>query len=185
MAVDLWLAGPETRKLMEKAIAEWHPHLASIDSMIAIIMRDPAAKSGGVVNLGASKKASPMIRTLSPEKYIFILEIAAAEWNDLSDSQRIALMDHLLCQCGINEGDEEDAEEEDADVPKPKKRGRPRKSVEQEVTYYIKKPEVQMFKEEIQRHGVWMDISSKKDSGDQAVIAIEQVYKTEDEPEAI
>jgi len=153
--MDLWLAGPETRKLLEKAIAEWHPHLADIDAKIAILMRDPASKSGGVVCLGDAKKASPMLRALGKEDYIFILEIAANEWQELDDKQRLALIDHLLCQCGAVEDE---------------KKG---------TTYTILKPEIQLFKANLRRFGVWMDISDEEDDGDHAATTIEDMFSRE------
>lgn len=151
--MDMWPAGPETRKLMEKAIAEWHPHLALVSDQIAVVMRDPAAKSGGVVNLGSSKKASPLVQVLGKEKYVFILEIAANEWQELDDTKRMALIDHLLCQCGAVEDD---------------KKGT--------ITYTILKPEIQVFKANLRRFGVWMDISDEEDDGDHAATTIEQMF---------
>jgi hypothetical protein len=154
--MDLWLAGPETAKILEKAIAEWHPDLALVSDQIAVVMRDPAAKSGGVVNLGTSRKASPLVRALGKEQYIFILEVAAEEWRDMDDNKRLALIDHLLCQCGVKEDEKKDT-----------------------ITYTILKPEIQMFKANLRRFGVWMDISDEDDDGDHAATTIESMFGKE------
>lgn len=151
--MDLWLGGPETRKLLEKCVAEWHPHLAAIDQKIAILFREPAAKSGGVVSLGTVKKASPVVQALGVDA-IFILEIASVEWLELSEPQRLALMDHLLCQCGIKKDEEKEG-----------------------ITYCILKPEVHMFIAEVKRHGVWRDFPEEEDAGAAPTATIEAKFQ--------
>jgi len=154
--MELWKAGSEIRSLMRDVVAKWHPDLADFVDRIAIVMRDPAAKSGGVVTLGNSKKASPLVRILGENEFVFVLELAASEWVDLSDRQRAALIDHLLCGCGVKEDD--------------KKKGG--------IAFFLKKPEIQMFKAEVRRHGVWMDISEDDDDGDLAATALEELFSS-------
>jgi hypothetical protein len=130
--MDMWEAGSDVWAIAQDLISKFHPNLALVDKEIAIIFREKASKSGGQVVLGTSKKASPLFRVLGKGEYKFIIEIAGDEWKSLSDEQRIALMDHCLCACKVEE-DEKSGE----------------------VKYSIAAPEVSFFWAELQRHGDW------------------------------
>lgn len=129
---DFWVAGEDVYSLMRHFVANYHPNLASVDSDIAIIFRGKAAKRGGQVILGVSRKSPAILDILGKETYKFILEIAADEWKTLSNSQQGALMDHLLCACRVEE-DEESGE----------------------LKCSIASPDVQFFWDELTRQGDW------------------------------
>lgn len=129
---DSWKADPDTILLMQQTIAKWHPTLALVDKNIAVVMRAKAAKSGGDPVLGVARKAPPILSVLTDGEYEFILEIAADEWQTLTNNQREALMDHLLSHCKV--------EEEEGTG---------------EVKCSIQKPDVFFFYDELKRHGDW------------------------------
>lgn len=132
MSNDLWEAGKDVRDEMLRLIANHHPTLALVDTEIAIIFRGKAAKKGGQVMLGASKKAPPILNAFTKNNYKFILEIASTEWQALSNEQRTALLDHLLCACRV----EEDANSGD-------------------IKCSVAPPDVQFYWDELSRHGDW------------------------------
>ena len=129
---EIYEANQEVRDMMVECVRNYHPDLAEITDEIAIICRDKAAKNGGQVVLGKSKKAPPIIGILSNTDYKFILEIAQDEWTELIPKQREALIDHLLCACG---------RVVDIDSGKEK--------------LFIKPPDFIGFAGEVQRHGLW------------------------------
>jgi hypothetical protein len=156
MADIFLMEGPEMQKRLDYAIANWHPDLALAHDKIAVVMREKASKSGGVVVLGKSKKASPILQILGKKNYVFILELALDEWQPMPEENKMALLDHLLCACGVKTDEKSGG-----------------------LSYFIKKPEIQMFKAELRRHGVWMDISDEEeegDDGDQAATTLEKVF---------
>lgn len=148
---DIFMATDGVYSLMRSVIAKWHPHLASVDKEIVIIMREKATASA---SLGSSKKGSAVmdlvVKQATGSGVKFVLEVPADTWQMLSDNDREALMDHLLCYCGV-EYSEKDGEEK----------------------CFIKKPELVMFKAEVRRHGVWMDISEEDDRCDDILTKIE------------
>lgn len=152
--MDMWPAGPETKSMVEKAIAEWHPHLALVDHAIAVVFREKASKSGGRTVLGRSKKSSSLIQALVEGECEFILEIACDQWQELNDTKRMALIDHLLCYCQVEEKDDGS------------------------LKYSIRKPDIQMFSEEVKRHGVWMPLEEEgeDDNLDEAVTTLQDVF---------
>lgn len=99
-------AEKEIQDLMRELIANYHPILAQIDEEMVVVFREKAGKAGGLPVLGKAKKASPLLGVLGDVDYKFILEIAADEWITLTERQKKALLDHLLCSCLL----EEDAE---------------------------------------------------------------------------
>jgi hypothetical protein len=132
MATDRWEAGQDVWAIVQDLISKFHPNLALVDKEIAVIFRGKASKSGGQVVLGKSSKASELFKVLGKSEYKFILEIAGDEWKTLSDDQRIALIDHLLCACKVEEDEKT-----------------------QEIKYSIVSPEVSYFWKELERHGDW------------------------------
>ena len=118
--------------MVQHHISHNHPNLALIDKEIAVIFRGKASKSGGQVVLGKSRKAGSIFKLLGKSEYKFILEIANDEWLTLSNEQRSALLDHLLCACKVEE------DEKSGDLK-----------------FSIATPEVNFFWDELKRHGDW------------------------------
>ena len=143
MATEYWKAGKDVMTQMETLLG-YHPDLALVEDEIAVVFREKAAKKGGKVVLGTSKKAPAMIGVLGDTEYKFILEIAADEWQGLNTKQQLALLDHLLCGCGV---------EENANTGTMKT--------------FIRTPDVAFYWDELDRHGDWRNRpSSNVDRGD-------------------
>lgn len=151
MSSDLWVAGEDVRKLVEHYIANYHPKLASVDKEIVVLFREKSTKRGGQSVLGTARKAPAILDVLGKEPCRFILEIAADEWGILGESQKGALVDHLLCACRVEE-DEETAE----------------------LKCSIASPEVSFFWEELKRHGDWRPRPQQQDGSS---MDVEEVLK--------
>jgi hypothetical protein len=111
-------------------IANYHPELAT--ARLRYIFVDKASKKGGLDVLGKARKVS------GPLEYLleldFLVEIAADKWQDLSQEQRQALVDHLLERC-TGEEDEKSGE----------------------MAWQLREPDVQEFASILRRHGAWND----------------------------
>lgn len=128
-------------ELMKQVLREYHQELIEIQDQIAVVMREKAKKTGGVVVLGKSSKASDLIRILGRrDDLIFIIELAGDEWVNLDDFQKTALLDHCLCGCMITYDEEKD-----------------------EVKYSIRKPDLFFYREEAARWGVWRNLECDDD----------------------
>lgn len=84
------------------------------DTRIEWVFRSEASKSGGKTILGTAKKISGLAALLAtPEATgdedldFFVITIAEDIWEYLSPKQRIALVDHELCHCKIEEVNDE------------------------------------------------------------------------------
>lgn len=137
---DSWEAGKDVMDIIHHYIKNYHPSLAGVDDEIAVIFRGKASKRGGQAILGTSKKAPSILDVLGKGKYKFVLEIAADEWQVLSNSQQGALIDHLLCACKV----EEDPESGD-------------------IKYSIAPPDVQFYWGELERNGDWRPRPQQED----------------------
>jgi hypothetical protein len=127
-----FLAGPDIQTTKDNLIANFHPHLATISDEIVVIFKDKASVVGEKQVLGAVKKASKIIETLTGKTFVFVLELAADTWKDLTDDERIALLDHLLHYCGGEEKEEDGS-----------------------MRWFIDRPDVMYFRGEVERHGFW------------------------------
>lgn len=118
------------RSLSGGLIANYHPELAN--ARIRYIFVDKASSKGGIDVLGKTRKIS------GPLEYLleldFLIEIAADRWHDMDNTQRTALVDHLLERC-TGEEDEKSGE----------------------MKWKIREPDVQEFASILRRHGAWND----------------------------
>ena len=142
MAVDYWKAGNDVNTMMNTLLGH-HPDLVLVEDEIAVVFREKAAKRGGKIVLGSSKKAPSMLGVLGDIEYKFILEIAADEWQGLTNKQQLALLDHLLCGCGV---------EENANTGTMK--------------CFIRTPDVAFYWDELDRHGDWRPRPENEEHGD-------------------
>jgi Putative phage metallopeptidase len=147
---DLHEASEQTYDLMRGLIAKYHPDLASVDKEIAIITRPKAGKSGGQVILGKTRKAPGILGVLGTVDYKFIIELAQDEWNNLTDKQREALMDHHLCACNV------DIDEDSG-----------------EIKCSLNSPDFVGFRGELERHGIWRTPPADQAPG---LTSIEQMF---------
>jgi len=128
---DTWLAGDDIKSTVRDLIAKYHPRLAMVVDEIAIVFKEKATEVGDVVIAGTTAKASPLFSILAEIPWKFVITLAADAWNDLDDRQKLALLDHHLCACGVKENKAGDQ------------------------SFFVARPHVAFFKEEVERHGVW------------------------------
>ena len=145
--MDKWKAGSEVVDTVKDLISKYHTHLLTLQNEFAVIFREKAAKAGDDVSLGKAGKAPPLLGVLGDIDYKFILEIASDEWAGLSEKERVALLDHLLCACRTKED----------------KNGA--------IQPYIQPPPG-YYKEEVERHGWWRTGSTNKPDKS----AIEEIF---------
>ena len=129
---NMWQADDTVMNTIRDLIANYHPHLALVDQEILVVFKERAGKSGEVLTPGKSKKAPPLLGVVSETNWKFILELADDEWKGYSDPERVALLDHLLCACKVEEDPETHT-----------------------IKCSVVPPDVSFFKEEIDRHGYW------------------------------
>jgi hypothetical protein len=91
---------------------------------------DRTPKKGGRELYGKAVKVSGRWETLT--ELDFIVEVALPKWNDLSEDQRTALVDHLLERCHGEEDEETGA-----------------------YKWSLREPDVQEFSTILKRHGIW------------------------------
>lgn len=129
------------QELAVDLIAEHHEHLE--EARILWLFTTAKSTRGGRAVLGKSKRLGAEARFLSSgnvsirEGYDFVLVIAEQSWTSMGASQRLALVDSLLCRCAIREVEN-------------KTTGRVTK------TWYTVSPDVEEFSEVIRRHGLWL-----------------------------
>lgn len=125
---------PAVQKIAERLIPEFHRHLEN--ATIAYLFTDAKRTKNKKIVLGTAKKTSPMEHFLSQrqdaEGADFILMFGIEEWFKLSESQRIALVDHELAHCTVDYNEETD-----------------------EPSWAIRSHDVEEFAEIIERHGLW------------------------------
>lgn len=125
-------ASEEIYETMKDLITNHHPNLATIIDEIAILFKEKATQVGDTVIPGKTSKASPLLGLLSERDWKFVITLAEDEWSQMTNKQRVALLDHHLCACGAEEN---------------AKSG--------EMKYFVKVPDVSFFKDEVERHGFW------------------------------
>ena len=114
----------------QQAIPMFHPHLAT--ARISYVYVDKAGMKNGRPVLGKVRKVSGVLEHLLEKD--FLIEVALDTWNDLADTQRQALVDHLLERC-FGEEDEKTGE----------------------MKWSTREPDVQEFSTILRRHGAWND----------------------------
>lgn len=139
MGTSYWRA-KDVEEIAEKLIAEHHTHLA--DQRIHYLFREPTASSKGNVVLGKARKIGGINAHLvglvgrdhleGPADF-FVVEIAAVEWQELTEAQRIALVDHELCHFDVEEPEDPDKD---------------RKLI-------VRGHDLEEFQVIVERHGLW------------------------------
>lgn len=107
---------PGVTDLVDQLVPTTHPHLE--DAPIVSVFRDTAVISGGRITLAKARLISGLNAYLAalasgdltghPEfgHSFFCIEVAADQWADLDDHQRLALVDHELCHLDIWENED-------------------------------------------------------------------------------
>lgn len=109
------------------SIRLYHTELAT--ARIKYVFVSEGAKKNGKIVPGKAKKLSGSNQFLVDAD--FVIEVALDCWNDLRDTQRLALVDHLL-ECCTGE------EAEDGSMK-----------------WVIREPDVREFSSILERHGAW------------------------------
>ena len=152
--MEYWKANKDIHAQVMDLVGRNHPDLALVTSEIAVVFREKAGKSGGRAILGSAKKATSLANALSDSSYAFILEVGADVWeNELTSTQREALLDHLLTACRAE------------DDPRS---GR--------TKFSVVKPDIMAFRENIERYGMWFP---KEDDEDDAN-PVKEMFGNED-----
>lgn len=129
---EMWKAGDDVMTIVKDLIANYHPHLALVDDEIAVVFKEKSTTVGSVEIIGKTGKAPAILSVLGDTKWKFLIILAADAWQSLADKQRVALLDHHLCGCRVDENAQTGA-----------------------LKCYVAPPDVSFFKGEIERHGIW------------------------------
>lgn len=124
----LYGTAERAEEIAQRLLPIYHSELGS--ARIQYIAVDKASQKNGRPVLGKAKKVSGAMEFLLEKD--FLIEIALDCWNEASERQREALMDHLLeCCTGIED----------------EKTG--------EMKWTMRTPDVQEFTSVLHRHGAW------------------------------
>lgn len=93
----VFLADPNTIKLMEEVRNAYHPHL--LEARIVVMFFDKRRVNGEHIVLGVAKKISEEDKILC--HFDFKIILSAMDWGELEDIERRALLDHELSHCGV------------------------------------------------------------------------------------
>lgn len=109
--IRLWPASPAEQIAREELIGPYHPHLA--EARILYLFTNQERKSKGKVVVAFTSKLSGAAKYLSSgdtedidEGYDFLILISAEVWEQFTESQRRAMVDHELSHCVGEETDD-------------------------------------------------------------------------------
>lgn len=139
-----WREAPEVKEIADALIPEHHQRIELYMDDIRYIFRDKAAKSNGHTVFGKAHKVGGMACYLmhsvtgDVNKYgdqppsCFVIEIAEPVWENMTQRQRVALVDHEL---------------EHLDAVMNERTG--------EMSLVLKPHDVEEFRSIVARHGAW------------------------------
>lgn len=146
--MDVWKAGPDVYEFLHQTLKAYHlERLYDLEGKIEVVFKEKASTPGGKVVMASTKKVNPMLKVLHGSEALFIFEIAADEWQNMTDKEKLALMDHHLCSISTKESKEGD------------------------VTYSVAPPDFVGYRAEIERHGVWRYLNRNDEDDADDVIA--------------
>lgn len=131
VSIPLLFCDHETSEEIARNLISKHHHELA-EAKFKFLCRNKAALAGGEKIPGTIKKASPMEKHICGGECDFIMTISLDVWNDYSNTQRTALIDHLLTRCVAQED------------PK-----------SGDMKYKVRPPQVQEFPEIAERYGTW------------------------------
>lgn len=130
--------GKPMYQLLEKIVHEHHSALR--DARIALAWCTSWKPDvDGRVTLGKCKKASDLDRELMAFDFVILLRRSFWRDSEVSDAQRLALLDHELCHAAVKYDQHGEPEEDD--------RGR--------IVYRIRKHDIEEFADIVERHGLY------------------------------
>lgn len=124
----IYASAENVESFAKRLIPSYHPELVS--ARIAYIFVDVGSKKNGRTVAGKVRKVSGALEFLL--ELDFLIEVAMDNWNELTEQQREALVDHLLERC---------SGEEDEDTG--------------DMKWNVREPDVQEFGSILRRHGAW------------------------------
>lgn len=95
----------------QKLIPKYHTHL--VNAKIAYLFKNKPLKVRGKLAVATAEKVNKKNTVLSG--YHFIITVGYPTWNELSDPVRLAVLDHELCHCLVD--DDEDGNPKYSIVP--------------------------------------------------------------------
>jgi hypothetical protein len=132
---------PEVQEIAERLIEEHHSQLSG--ETLRCIFRDKHTLSKGKPVLVAARKVGGLAGWLhlgyfadkDPDRFtdLFVLEIPKDVWDRLDERQRIALVDHGLCQLDVEIPDQGDKDRR----------------------LLVRAPDIAEFNAVVERHGLW------------------------------
>lgn len=127
----VYATAENVEKEAQSLIPMYHPEL--VEARFTYVFVDKAAMKNGKPVRGKVRRITGVLEFLLEAD--FLMEIALDQWNELADTQRKALIDHLL-ECCTGEEDENDGGA---------------------MKYSVREPDVQEFSAILRRHGAWND----------------------------
>lgn len=127
----------EPYRLLDQSRGQWHEDLA--DARIALAWRKQVkADKDGKLVLGKVRKASDLDRELAPYDFVVLLNQEA--WDELTEAQRLALLDHELCHV----------------VPVLDDNGKPQLNERGHPCFRLRKHDLEEFRAVVERHGCYL-----------------------------
>lgn len=124
----IYATADNVQSIVDGLIPNYHPELATARMLCCFV--DQAASKGGRELWGKVRKLSGFLEWALEKD--FVVEVALDKWNDLTEKQRTALIDHLLERCTGEEEEETGA-----------------------MRWKVREPDVQEFSSVLHRQGAW------------------------------
>ena len=138
---EIWKAEDSIVQSMKDLVGKYHPHLALMVDEIAIVFKEKSSTVGDVDVVGKTSKAPPLLGVLGDTEWKFVITLAGDAWTKMTDTERLALLDHHLCACGVKE-------DKDGNLK-----------------HYVKIPDVSFYEGELKRNGFWRTSGKAPDPG--------------------
>jgi len=94
--------GETVEDLANELISNYHPHLANCG--IAYLFKNKGITLKGMPAVATAEKCSPKVHALCDKH--FVVTICYEDWNNCTDQQKKAILDHELSHCWITEAED-------------------------------------------------------------------------------
>jgi len=88
-------------EIAKDLIPKYHTHL--VNAKIAYLFKNKEIKRGGKIVIATAEKCGPKVKALA--EYDFIITVAYPTYQELTDKQKTAVVDHELEHCFVDEDD--------------------------------------------------------------------------------
>jgi hypothetical protein len=127
MSAEHWVA-TEAEEIVESYI-KYHHDL--IGAVIGCVFKEKASKSDGQPIVCKVSKVSPKVKPYMEEPLDYLIEVGADAWQELTQAQKEANIDHILAHCYGEENE-----------------------TTGEMKWKTRRPEIEAFPDVINRHGI-------------------------------